>query len=583
MNNRLVRYALLLIMALSLAGCGGGGGNSGGSVTPTPNNPGPQNPDPVEPDPVEPDPGPLTLNEQHRHDAGLSKVAPNGTFPSNHRDLVKPKFAVLEVSSDRGHGRSIQAAACAGYAPDPNACTIERDSGLEGNPWEAYSVSNTPFTYIFQPGQTSDVEKSLQQHPDLVIASLSVLSRPRGYTKTINDAGIVVVSSAGNNGTTDYRVENYQFWSRSEVPLQPGEDPNDDRFPEEGASLMQQIANNNRLLVAGYDKDGNGNFVPHRSTTQCQGVDAGCLYAPFDFRSAGYLNSGTSLSGPFVAAGLASVLAVFPETSGQDLIRLAKACAVREPGLTNGLGRFSLACMNNSDTFPEETVETISVRNTGMAQAFANTSLPGSTSFTYQVEGVPLVRAMEGSFKHSVGLIPTFSVTEEEQLALFSDSAYHTPGIRFGTEKLFFATSLAQGVPHFMGAPGYTTESINVATGTRDAFIRFSRQEGSHNGGGVVEDVAGTGLGLTLRHAFTTHAGELEPFIHLDRFMGGSADTTHGTTLNLKESAWNREVGIAFTTSFQKQELLSFVVSSFTDGATQEAEQQARLQYRLLF
>ena len=565
MNSRLVRYTLLLIMALSLAGCGGGGG-SGGSVTPTPDNPGPQNPDPVEPEPS------LTLNEQHRHDAGLSKVAPNGVFPSNHTALVKPKFAVLEVGSQE-HGRSVQAAACIGYAP--GTCTVKRDSHL--------SVSNAPFTYIYEEGQPSDLGIALRNHQDLVIAALSVKAAPLGYQKTINDEGIVVVQSAGNDSTVDWRATEYWSWSRSEVPLQPGEDPNGDRFPEEGAYIIQQIANNELLLVAGYDKDGNGNFVPHHQTTQCQGVDEGCLYAPFVFDLAGNNHHGTSLSAPFVAAGLASVLAVFPETSGQDLIRLAKACAVREPGLTNGLGRFSLACMNNSDTFPEETVETISARNTGMAQAFANTSLPGSTSFTYQVEGVPLVRNMQGSFKHSVGLIPTFSTTEEERLSLFSDSAYHTPGIRFGTEKLFFATSLAQGVPHFMGAPGYTTESINVATGTRNAFIRFSRQEGSHNGGGVVEDVAGTGLGLTLRHAFTTHAGELEPFLHLDRFMGGSADTTHGTTLNLKESAWNREVGIAFTTSFQKQELLSFVVSSFTDGATQEAEQQARLQYRLLF
>ncbi len=41
-----------------------------------------------------------------------------------------------------------------------------------------------------------------------------------------------------------------------------------------------------------------------------------------------------------------------------------------------------------------------------MLQAFGNTLLPGDTAFTLDVQGVPLVRQIEGYFDYSAGIEP---------------------------------------------------------------------------------------------------------------------------------------------------------------------------------
>lgn len=569
----------IIFLFLIVAGCGGGGGsNTGGTA---PGTPAPENPDPVNPAPTpEPTPEPLTLNEQHRHDAGLDRIAPGEVWPDDHRERVRDKFAVIELV-DHEHGNSIQTAACIGYAPDRDACTYRRDAN-----WGTRDrVSDTPFTYVYDETSFPDeFGKILRQHPNLIFASLSVKGAPLGFQKSINDAGVVVVQGAGNDGVENWRAQNFQYWSFEDIPEQPGDkDLNYARFPEEGAYLMQSIAKYELLMVAGYEKDHNGNFIPHHRTTQCKGIDHGCLYAPYDFDIADLHGRGTSLSAPFVAAGLASVLAVFPETSGQDLIRLAKRCAVREPGLTNGLGRFSLACMDNGDTLAagEETAATVSARSAGMARAFANTALPGPATFTWRVEEVPLIRHMAGSFRHSVGLIPSFpDLPDTAGLSMMADG--NLPGVRIGTERLFLAASVAQGVDHFMGATGYTTDSINVAAGAHDAFLRYSRQEGEHNGGGVVGDIEGAGIGLTIRRSFDVDAGTVQPFVHFDRFTGGTARTARGP-LAIRGSEWNTEAGIAFAGPAYGNGNLSVTVSSFTEGATGGEESQARIWYRLRY
>ena len=410
----------------------------------------------------------------------------------------------------------------------------------------------------------------------------------------------MAVQAAGNEGVEDWRTAYYQYWSYDDVPLQPGETPpsqGGDRFPEEGALLLQYLASNQVLLTAGYAKDEDGQFVPHPLTTQCGGLEDGCLYGPMeiDLSDTGvsdpyFAAAGTSTTAPFVAAGLASVLAVFPETSGEDLIRLAKACAVSEPGLPNGLGRFSLACMDNSEEFhlpkgttvSEESVASVQARATSFAHAFAATPLPGESTFTFVVEGVPLVREMGGHFDHRVGFLPAETVTEEEKasFSLFLDRAHRVPGVRYGGDTLFVAASLAQEVPHFMGNAGYTTSGVQVAAGTNSAFLRYQSQEGHHDGGGVVSNVAGTGLGATLRHTFATPIGAVQPFLHLDRFMGGEAETAQGS-LVLRKSDWNSELGLSLDASLREQEKVSVKASATRGSGTDDHSVQVR--YRRSF
>ena len=546
-----------------------------------------------------PPPPPMGLNDQHRFDVGFDKVAPNGVWPGNHMALVKPKFAVLEVTTDRAHGRAVQAGACVGYAP--GGCTVEADPEFGAAP---YTVSNAPFTYIeprdpnHQHGTFTrdEFRARLREHPELVLASLSVIPAPGNKIfepRILDEEGIVVVQGAGNESVENWREWHYVYWSYDDVPLQPGEDPPAQggyRFPEEGALLLRQIDNNQLLLTAGYAKDENEQFVPHPLTTQCGGLEDGCLYGPFEFEVSEYVLQGTSLTAPFIAAGLASVLAVFPETSGEDLIRLAKACAVSEPGLPNGLGRFSLACMDNSEEFhlpkgttvSEESTASVQARATSFAHAFVATPLPGESTFTFTVEGVPLVREMGGHFDHRVGFLPAETVTEEKKasFSLFFDRAHQVPGVRYGSDAYFVAASLAQEVPHFMGNAGYTTSGVQVAAGTNSAFLRYQSQEGHHDGGGVVSNVAGTGLGATLRHTFATPIGAVQPFLHLDRFMGGEAETAQGS-LVLRKSDWNSELGLSLDASLREQEKVSVKVSATRGSGTDDQSVQVR--YRRSF
>ena len=262
---------------------------------------------------------------------------------------------------------------------------------------------------------------------------------------------------------------------------------------------------------------------------------------------------GTSLSAPFVAAGLASVLAVFPETSGEELIRLAKACAVDEPGLPNGLGRFSLSCMDNSDVFhlprgttvDEETMQMVQARATSMVQAFAHTPLPGDSQFTMDVEGVSLTRDMEGGFAHRSGisLIPQYRGVEgkdDVRVNLFYDYDNQAPGLRVGTKEYFLAGSWTNQ-NSFFGYDQYQTDSFNVAAGTNNLYLRMTTQHGEHDGGGVVDEVEGSSIGATLTHTMATPIGAFTPFVHVDKFSGGKATTHSGGTMQLKGSEWNTE------------------------------------------
>ena len=519
-------------------------------------------------------------NGQERADAGLHRIAVNGAFPANHAQIVKPQFAVIESSPDSRHGGAVQAAACLGYAP--GGCTISSD------PVTDYRVSNAPFIYLEGPPGTPDygfssttLTTALQRHPTLKLASISA-TLVVGYARSITDEGVVHVWSAGNEGTADFRRSLPNSFDDPHTPPD---------HPLHGNVFIRQLENNDGLVVAGYAKQ-NGVFVRASQSTGCGGIDGGCLYAPFVYTPvAGETVAGTSYSAPFVAAGLASVLAVFPQTPGKSLIRLAKACAVPEPGL-NGLGRFSLACMDNSPVFhlnkgttaAEETAATVQARSAVMETAFQNTALPGDSVFTMPVQGVSLSRDLHGTFDYRAGLMPPELEPEEPEqfrLSYFHDKARKVPGFRFGNRDLFLAASWAQNEPQFMGIDGYRVESFNMAAGTGNAFVRLSEQRGEHTGRGVVSSVSGRAIGATVRRKFATPVGEAVPYLHLDRFAGGEAETAFGT-MALKGSAWNAELGLAVTTPVGRGARLSFGVSAF-DRASGEDGQRVQAGYRVEF
>ena len=119
---------------------------------------------------------------------------------------------------------------------------------------------------------------------------------------------------------------------------------------DEGRSIANQaFAANKYIFVAGFDRDRFGNYIRHNDSNGCVGIIDGCIWVPYTFPIYG---EGTSLSTPNFAAAPASILAIFPDSTHQNLLKLAKACArktgngieklLRDSG---GIGVADFSCM----------------------------------------------------------------------------------------------------------------------------------------------------------------------------------------------------------------------------------------------
>lgn len=179
-----------------------------------------------------------------------------------------------------------------------------------------------------------------------------------------------VVQSTGNEGIEQfYKVTNYSPNNATDVKFRK--------------NIARAITADKVLYVAGYTRV-NGEYVRDPSSTGCTGVESSCLYAPFSFSTPdGGDVSGTSGSAPNVAAALASVLAIFPDTEGVALIRLAKACAIPEQGLS-GLGRADFGCMTKMDENGQWRLAGDGVQALIAPNALNQLAFPGTASVSAQ-------------------------------------------------------------------------------------------------------------------------------------------------------------------------------------------------------
>ncbi len=121
---------------------------------------------------------------------------------------------------------------------------------------------------------------------------------------------------------------------------------------EDRVKIVVAIREHRLIYVAGWIKDANGNYIRHPGSVSCRGDDIreGCVWTQFDFHYGG----GTSYSAPQFAAALASVLAVAPETTSENLAKLGKACVKRRGEgieellrVSGGLGVADFACISD--------------------------------------------------------------------------------------------------------------------------------------------------------------------------------------------------------------------------------------------
>ena len=277
--------------------------------------------------------------------------------------------------------------------------------------------------------------------------------------------------------------------------------------------------------------------------------------------------AGTSFSAPIVASALASVLSVFPDTTGTDLIQLAKNCAVQEPTL-NGLGRADFNCM----TVPvgggfrvvtdSEFGDLVSVSGAVMNIA----SFPGDVSYEMQYKGATLKRTDRSSFSFTAGTrSESVSATNGEDHLQVLPLVFRNGvvGILLARhwEENFFARFSFRSDREFFGIADDFGQVLaaDADFGYEDVFMRFSHQRA--RGGSFALSSKGTAIGLTVRREVKIPIGQLTMTGTADKFVGGKAKTPFGS-VNIAESNWNHSVSAALNSHFSPSTSLSINVSN---------------------
>lgn len=527
-------------------GDGNGGGNGGGrpqppTVDPVQPTPLPQ-PPPV-PQPVQPPVQPPVQQRDTLAAPGINRI-PLSAIQLTNAQLAK-QFAIAEydASVQATHGKEVRAVACHSYI---TGCSNPND--LTTTPFSFYGVGIGGIVTSGSEGTTNTLVNSIASSVKLV--SLSIAPMGSG---PIEEEGstlpFVVVHGAGNDGQENF-FNTTNFNADNQVDV------------ETKATIEAAAAAHKVLYVAGYFVE-NGQKARHPSSTGCTGMEAACLYAPFFFGSVpigdDLVNvSGTSMSTPNVAAALASVLAVFPNTTGTELIRLAKTCAVSTSGLS-GLGVADFGCMTKmGDDGQWRVVSSSEFSSLVTPSTMQQMRFPGSTQITASFGrpggGQPIRLGLTAAGLYTQRYIPTgipVSLTHKptESLFLIVDSKptlNSSIGVGYQVESGLFAAATYEQRSDFFGlgeAFGYTSvTAVNADFGHKNLFARISRQRSL--GQWLITEAEGTSLGFTARRDLQFKKAVVHLEANADRFLGGTADTAFGNVV-MRPSGWNREVRAA--------------------------------------
>ena len=222
-------------------------------------------------------------------------------------------FAILEGLW--GHALSVGIAACESYVTASEGCEHhENRAGIIKHPEgdEETRTGLIPFTQILDLSRESDQvsfsdifawrDELLDAMQDLRILSVSI--EPNTFYLGDADKPFLQIRSAGNGGSNHSWFLSIYYTDIRDL-------------------LARAMAANKLLIVAGMHRKPNGDYIRHYASSSCRDVDYGCFWTWFAFPD----YSGTSYSTPNIAASLASILSIFPDTSHQDLAKLARACA----------------------------------------------------------------------------------------------------------------------------------------------------------------------------------------------------------------------------------------------------------------
>ena len=330
-------------------------------------------------------------------------------------------------------------------------------------------------------------------------------------------------------------------------------------------NINAAIAAENVLYIAGHAPrndpdhpfypDTTGLYRRHPESTGCKGADAACLWAPYwqeDPEGLYTDYSGTSGSAPHVAAAIASVLSVFPDTHYTDLSRFTKACA-RKSGdgieellqQSGGLGVADFTCMG-------EVVESLTQLPSGGS---ANLTINGNavTMSGRQLvaefpvsSGVfsPVVAgyADKGRVMPTGGAVPAKRENGFSLYPVFTDETSSFVGVhRVG--KFFTSVGVGTREDFYGYRSGHDSVfEAGVSVGHENAFLRFSRMHS--DGGKLISSAEGQSYGFTVQQQFRLAEVPFIAAAHTDQFLGGKANIPSGSA-DLKEGGWNHRLNLS--------------------------------------
>ena len=553
------RPIAVAVLAAALAACtgGGGGGPPVTSMPPTPRpapspapTPAPTTPaDDPAPTPT-PDPdramrGVLTVAELARIQ-GIDRIPLDAIRATNKR--MRTMFAIMEYKGDphepeaysppgnrrTPHSDNVRVVACHSYI---RAC-------------EGPFGDNAPFQFhlgVRYPGggQDLDSEQQIENILDDLPGTVKIVSTSYGgSTPSVLKGARLPFASIEITGNDDR--ETYLAAVHNVDDIQ---------------RMREAIRADKLLLVSGYNvikaRDG---VYERDGVTGCKGAvfTDGCIWVPNGFGYPPDVNNedrtidfgGTSAAAPHVASALASVLAVFPDTSPVDLIRLAKACAIPTPSLPGGVGRADFACMTKTGDDGEWRVVTADEFAALLSpDRMSGLVFPGDARITGTFVGrngkpVTLGTRTRGAFGFTgfAAGVPGVSLGRAAGVFPVAADGEGNPSVGFGymAESGLFAAAAWGSRPGFFGLGkryGYVNAAaFDASAGHRNAYVRLSRQTSAAP---YVRKVRGDALGVTATGTFEVGARTWVTLsAHADRFLGGRAATAFGP-VTIDASPWN--------------------------------------------
>ena len=447
------------------------------------------------------------------------------------------------INGSRAHGRLIRRTSCWSYI-------VECD--------DAEKTGARPFTYFQNYPETGEYKEIDYQDAGLPIPSRYANA---WFKRELDNAGIKVVSFSIRPDPRDMVA---QYGNALDfLVIHSAGNEKTDAFPVRPANspgIERAVEADKVVYVAGYAVNDRGEIVRHADSSGCDTVSSACVWVPYVTPNVGY---GTSFGAPRVAAALASVLAVFPATTHQDLARMLKTTARNVPTLPNGLGVVDFTRLTTLDASGEWRL----VKNNGeFVDAVAplqlkHVTLPGNAAISSDFaiasdgEAITLGTAVSGVFGrttpsgstgyHETGTPVAAGVAEgfSFRLAQPNGSLYAGGLYKHEQSKLFASAGFGIRNDFFGLDEKYDydqTLGYEANIGHRDLFFRVSHQESEGRENGLIESAAGTAIGFTARQSLTLSEGmTLDAALNLDKFAGGKARTVFGT-VQMDESGWNR-------------------------------------------